>query len=157
MKSTFKLLCLFFLATVWVNCESDDGDGTSLEGTNISISDIQGAWDAIRAEFDIAGSGLSQSIDIIEEGGSGTLNIQSNGRFTLTLVVPGQGTDIITGQLSFDEDLLVVEFDDSPGESEFFSIQNTSTTLSLSGPAEFDLDNDGTDDSAIATLDFVRS
>ena len=68
----------------------------------------------------------------------------------------GQAPETSTGQLSFDEDLLVVEFDDDPGEEEFFGIQTTATTLSISGNAAYDLDNDGIDEPTLAELDFVR-
>ena len=144
------LLLLFF------SCSSGD-DGDPLVGTTISISDIQGNWNAIRAIFDIAGTGTSQSIDVVEEGGSVTLQIQSNGRFTLTITPQGESAEVSKGQMSFDEDLLVVEFDDSPGDSEYYGIQSSTSTLSISGPAEYDLDGDGTDDDAYVELDFVRA
>ncbi|WP_222983810.1 hypothetical protein [Flagellimonas meishanensis] len=155
MKSISKFIALLLLLFFVLSCSDDDG--TSLEGTDISISDIQGNWNAIRAIFGLAGEGPVVEFDVLEEGGSATLAIQANGRFTLTLNIPGEGVDTITGQMSFDEDLLVVEFDDSPGESEFFGIQSTATTLSINGPAEFDFDGDGTDEPAEVELDFVRA
>nr|WP_299383489.1 hypothetical protein [Allomuricauda sp.] len=155
MKVAARILGCALLLICLQACGEDEG--LDLDGSVISISDIQGSWNAIRAEFDIAGSGASMAIDVVEQGGSATLVIQSNGRFTLTITEMGEDPEISTGQMSFDEDLLVVEFDDSPGDSEFFSIQSTQNTLSISGPAEFDLDGDGTDDAARAEFDFERA
>ena len=155
MRTIIKFLGLTLLLICLQACEEDEGN--DLTGSVISISDIQGSWNATRAEFDIAGTGTSMAIDIVAAGGTVTLVIQSNGRFTLTITQTGQTPEISTGQMSFDEDLLVVEFDDSPGESEFFGIQSTATTLSINGQTEFDLDDDGTDDPARVELDFVRA
>ena len=155
MKVVTRLLgCALLLICIYA-CGEDEG--LDLDGSEISISDIAGSWNATRAEFDIAGSGTSMAIDVVEEGGTVTLVIQSNGRFTLTITEMGEDPEISTGQMSFDEDLLVVEWDDSPGDDEFFSIQSTANTLSISGQAEFDLDGDGTDDPARAELDFERA
>ncbi|MEZ4811354.1 MAG: hypothetical protein R2819_13430 [Allomuricauda sp.] len=155
MKTLSKFLGVCSLLLLLASCGSDEGD--PLVGSEISISDIQGNWNAIRAVFDIAGTGASQSIDIVEEGGTVTLQIQSNGRFTLTVTQQGESPEVSQGQMSFDEDLLVVEFDDSSGDWEYFSIQSSSSTLSISGPAEFDFDGDGTEEAATADLDFVRA
>lgn len=157
MKTTkLTTLLSFFVLFLSFSCGSDDGD-PQLEGTNLSISDIQGNWEATRALFDIAGTGASQAIDIVAVGGSVTLNIQSNGRFTLTILAPGQPPETSTGQMSFDEDLLVVAFDGDANDPEFFGIQSTATTLSLSGNTEYDLDGDGVDDPATVELDLVRA
>lgn len=137
------------------SCGSDEGP--SLTGTNTSISDIAGNWEATSAFFSFAGTGPVVETDVVADGGSVSLSIQNNGRFTLIVNVPGRATETTTGQLGFDEDLLTVSYDEDPGEFEYFSIQNTTNTLSISGPAEFDFDGDGTDEAAIVALDFVRA
>ncbi len=140
------------------SCSSDDGGG-SLTGTNISISDIQGSWNVTSFVFDRAAEGPVLRIDLIEEGATASMTIQSNGRFTINSTVPGGGQETITGQMSFDEDILLIEFDDDPGEEEFFSIQltNNDNTLTISGPAEYDFDDDGMDEPAFVTIVFVRT
>lgn len=155
MKTLTRIFVVSLLLLCFQACGEDEGN--ELTGSGISINDIQGSWNAIRVEFDIAGSGASLAVDIIDQGGSATLVIQSNGRFTLTIIPMGESPQVTTGQMTFDDDLLVVEFDDSPGQSDFFSIQNTSSTLSISGPAEYDLDNNGTDDPARVEMDFERT
>lgn len=151
----FALVKGFLIILILVSCGSDDGP--SLTGTNISISDIQGNWTATRAVFDIASTGPSMRVEVVKDGGTVTLQIQGNGRFTLTVTVMGRAPEVSTGQLGFDEDLLTVSFDDDPDDFEFFGIQNTSTTLSINGPAEFDFDGNGTEEPARVELDFVRS
>jgi hypothetical protein len=85
--------------------------------------------------------------------------IQSNGRFTIPFNDSGGGQGITSGQQSFDEDPLLIAFDDSPGEEGYFGIQRTNNDNNRrhSGPAEYDFDGDGTDEQAQATLIFVRS
>ena len=51
-------------------------------------------------------------VDLIAEGGTVTLNIQSSGRFTLTITKQGMSPETTTGRMAFDEDLLVVFFDE---------------------------------------------
>ena len=138
-------------------CDGGSDDDFSLVGTNLSVSDIAGAWVATRAAFSPEADGPAQEVDLVAQGGTVTLNIQNNGRFTLTLSLPGAPPETATGRLGFDEDLLVVSFDDDPDDFDFFGIQATPTTLSVQGPGEFDFDGDGTDEAARLELDFVRA
>lgn len=156
--SIIRSLSLIALFILIASCSSDDSGG-SLTGTNISISDIQGSWTVTSFVFDRAAEGPVLRIDLIDEGITASMTIQSNGRFTITSTVPGGGQDSISGQMSFDEDLLLVEFDDEPGEEEFFSIQltNNDNNLLISGPAEYDFDEDGTDEPAIVSISLVRA
>ncbi|NNF58954.1 MAG: hypothetical protein HKN04_12015 [Rhodothermaceae bacterium] len=152
-------LALIALLTVplLVACDSGEDDGFSLVGTTTSVAEIAGTWTATRATFSSAAEGPALEVDIIAEGGSAKLAIQTDGRFTLTLAPLGEADDVSNGRLGFDEELLVVSFDEDPDEFEFFTIQVTETTLSLEGPAEFDFDGDGVEESARVALDLIRS
>lgn len=147
-----SVFCLFFLL---ISCE-EDGEEV-LTGSEVSISDIQGTWNATSAIFDIVGEGESQRVDVVEIGGTVVLVIQSNGRFTLTVSELGESPDVVTGQMSFNSETLVVEYDDSPGETELFGIQFTTNTLAIQGQALFDFDDDGTEEPAQIDFDFVRA
>lgn len=153
LKLVTPLLTICFL--LLSSCGSDDGD-PQLEGAQLSISDIAGDWEATSAVFDIAGTGASQAVDIIPLGGIATLNVESNGRFTLTIQAAGQPPEISTGQLSFDEDLLVVAFDGEADDPEFSGIQLNGNIMTLSGNTEFDLDSDGNDEPATVELTMQR-
>ncbi len=160
MKILSKITYLITLLLVIFSCSSDeDEDDFSLNGTNTSIAALAGNWNATSAIFGFAGEGPVMEYDVVAEGGSAALNIQSNGRFTLTIIQPGQSPENTTGDLRFDEDLLVVFFDDDPGEWEYFSITHNEPNLSISdsnATGEFDFDGDGILDPANLYFEFVR-
>ena len=146
------MLAVFTLAA----CDSSDEDDFSLEGTNISMSDIAGTWTATRAFFSRTETGPAVDVEIVGQGGTATLVIQTNGRFTFTTQLPGDAPDVTTGQLGFDEDLLVVIYDDEPDDFTFFGIRFSGTTLSINGQGTYDFDGDGSEEAAVIELDFVR-
>ena len=137
-------------------CDLGGEDEFPLEGTGISIDDIAGTWIATKIAFSPTAPGPAQEVEVVAQGGSGRLMIQSNGRFTLTITLPGEAPEVTTGQLGFDEDLLVVIYDDEPDDFEYFAIQSSATTLSIRGPASYDFDGDGFEEAASAELDFDR-
>jgi hypothetical protein len=139
-------LSLVFL----VGCEDDDDDFSS-SGNTLSISDIQGNWIATSATFT-----APQFTDILAEGATVTLAIQSNGRFTFTMMMPGEPNDVTTGKLGFDGDFLAVRFDDEDEEASFF-ISLINQILTLRGQTELDLDGNGVDDFGILELIMERN
>jgi hypothetical protein len=140
-------LALLFIAVIaplafLVACSNDDEFST--EG----ISDIAGTWTATSATFN--------GIDVIEEGGSVTLTIQNNGRFTFKIKRPGRDEMVFTGRLGFDEEWLAVEYDTYPGEYEYYDIEYDAHNLHIGANSEFDFDGDGTDEEVIFFLEMVR-
>ena len=140
------LFFLFFVFIVhlstFISCSSDDEPST--EG----VSEIAGTWTATQATFN--------GVDVVLEGGSVTLIIQSNGNFTFTIKRPGRNDMIFTGRLGFDEQWLAVEYDTSPGEYEYYDISYDANNLHIGANSEFDFDGDGTDEFVIFFLDMVR-
>ncbi|MGB5819417.1 MAG: hypothetical protein WBG90_08010 [Saonia sp.] len=156
-RSVFFILFLLMSFGLGTSC-SDDEDDFSLDGPGFSVSDLAGTWTATSAIFSLNAEGPGQSIDIVEEGGSVTLVIQNNGRFTITISALGETPEISTGRLAFDEELLVVFFDDDPDDFDFFVIDFSGNNLSLqNNTSEFDFDGDGTDESASISLTLVRN
>ena len=141
---------MVFSLGVMTSCNGDDDDEFSNQGNNLSISDIQGSWIATPATFT-----APEFIDILEEGATVTLEIQSNGRFTFTLLMPGEAPEVTTGKLGFDGDFLAVRFDDDIDEASFF-ISLVNQVLTLRGQTELDLDGNGIDDFGILELIMVR-
>jgi len=156
-RGLLLLASLMLCATLATSCSSSEDDEFPLVGTTLSISDIAGNWTATQAVFSRAAAGPVLNVDLLAAGATVTLGIQTNGRFTLTATLPGEAPDVTTGQLGFDEDVLVVIDDDDPGDFERFSITASATTLSIQGPSTFDFDGDGTEEAAVLVLDFVRS
>nr|WP_298792177.1 hypothetical protein [uncultured Allomuricauda sp.] len=154
-----RLFAIILVSCSLVSCSEDEGPDCSLQGTNYSVSDISGNWTATEARFFNVSAEPIQVVDVVAEGGSVTLSIQSNGRFTLNITESGEPSSRSSGDLCFDEDLLVVRFDgDAADDYEFFRITfNGTNNLSFDGPAEFDFNDDGTPDPADISLALVRS
>lgn len=158
------LLILFLLASsiLMTSCSSDeDEEGSinfsdcSLNGPNFSISDVTGNWAATQANFDIPGT--SQQIDVVAEGGTVTLNVQSNGAFTLLITESGASSESTTGDLAFCEGLFTVRYDDAPNDPETLQGSLNAGVFTITGPVEYDVDGDGSDDNAFVILRMERS
>ena len=158
MKTTYLIFALFLVSFFqFISCINSDEENFPLEGTYLSIAEIAGDWTANTAFYYSVSVGSAEDYDVIEEGGAATLNIQTNGRFTLTMTIPGEGNIVYTGQLGFDEDLLVVMFDDEPDDWEYFGITlDDDDKLYISGPAEFDFNGDTIPEEAIVSFNFDR-
>ena len=145
MKKT-GLALLFFVVlaplTIFVACSDDDEPSTD------GISDIAGTWTATKATFN--------GIDVVLEGGSVTLAIQSNGKFTFAIKRPGKTDMVFTGKLGFDEQWLAVQYDTNPGEYEYYDITYDAHNLHIGANSEFDFDGDGSDEIVVFFLDMVR-
>ncbi len=168
-KGSFSMIKQRFfypmLALLWVGCslvscsEDDEGPDCSIEGTNFSVSDISGNWTATEARFFNVSTEPIQVVDVVAEGGTVTLSIQSNGNFTLNITESDGPNARSSGDLCFDEELLVVRFDgDAPDDYELFQIQlNGANNLFIGGPSEFDFNGDGTPDPADISLALTRN
>jgi hypothetical protein len=145
----FLTVCLFFLTC---SCNKDE---PKLQGDNYSIGDIAGDWTATEATFSSLENPYKGGIDIINEGGTLKLVIQNNGRFTFTIILPGEPDQVTTGQLGFDEEWLAVSYDDDPGEYDylFFDLNADKSILTIRGNGGYDFDDDGTED--FATMSFI--
>lgn len=160
----YQKLYLFIIAvlTIFSACGtgSDDGfDQFSLEGTNTSMSEIAGNWNATRASFSKNVAGPVMEVDIVEIGGSLSLEIQNDGRFSVTFQVPNQPSETNTGRFAFDEDLLIISFDDDPDEWEYFGITHQEPNLTISGGTvyeAFDFDGNGTREDANIDFELIR-
>lgn len=139
-KNRYVLIFAVALAAILLffdSCKKDEAE-YPLTGTNLTMDNIAGNWVATTANFSGA-----DFFDIIAEGGTAKLVIQSNGRFTFTITLPEEPNNVSTGQLGFDEQWLAISFDTDPGEYEYFFIELVNQILTLRGPAEFDFDDSG--------------
>ena len=143
-NSRLTLLFVVVMAplTLFISCKDDDESSTE------RVSEITGTWTATSTSFN--------GVDVVEEGGSVTLEIKDSGRFTLTIKRPGSADMVFTGKLGFDEQWLEVEYDTNPGEYEYYDITYDAHNLHLGANSEFDFDGDGSDEFVIFILDMVR-
>lgn len=147
-KFLFILTSIMAMCVAFTSCGGDDDDDFSDTGTNLSISDISGNWTATTASFN-----APEYIDMLAEGATVTLNIQSNGRFTFTMKNPGDIDDVVTGKLGFDGEWLAVRFDEDPDEEASFFISLVNNIMTLRGQTELDLDGNGVFD--FGTLELI--
>ena len=112
------------------------------------VTEIAGFWTATSATFN--------GVDVIEEGGSVTLDIRESGRFTFTIKLPERTDMVFRGTLGFDEQWLEVEYDTDPGEPEYYDITYDDDNLYIGANSEFDFDGDGSDEFVVFFLEMVR-
>ena len=143
-KSTLTLLFIVAMLpfAFFVSCKKDG------ELSDERVSEIAGTWTATSTSFN--------GVDVVQEGGSVTLEIKDSGRFTFTIKRPGRTDMVFTGKLGFDEQWLEVEYDTYPGEYEYYDISYDAHNLHLGANSEFDFDGDGSDEFVIFILDMVR-
>ena len=145
MKKTHLVLLLVVTMmppAVFVACDQL-GDPSSEK-----VSGIAGTWTATSATFN--------GVDVVEEGGSVTLVIEKDGRFTFTIVRPGRTAMVFTGKLGFDEQWLEVEYDSDPGEYEYYDITYDEHNMHIGANSVFDFDGDGTPEEVIFFLEMIR-
>jgi len=143
-KTGLALLVIVLMASLTIFNACKDDDEPSIE----KISEIAGTWTATKATFN--------GTDVVAEGGSVTLAIQNDGRFTFTIKRPGITDMVFTGKFGFDEEWLAVEYDTNPGEYEYYDISYDADNLHIGANSEFDFDQDGTDEYVIFFLDMVH-
>lgn len=157
----FSLTFIFLL----FSCNKDDGEDPKLpDGPDFSISDLVGTWNATDLVFTYSGPAPipdPSSYDLIADGGTATITVQSNGRFTLTVTPPGFPADQITGLIYFEDgEFFAIQFDDDPpNDPTYFGESLVGDTLTLNGgpdTAEWDLDDDGEDEPCSVFLRFVK-
>ena len=150
-RVVYHIAILAFLP-FFVACNKDKNE-YPLDGPNLSMNDISGNWKATGANY----SYDTLFFDVIAEGGSVSLVIESNGRFTFILKLPEEADNVSAGQLGFDDEWLAITYDEDPGEYEYFYIDLTNGILTLRGAAEFDFEGDGKEEPANIDLVLIRS
>ena len=140
-KERALLFVVVLVLNFFVACSDD-------EPSSEKISEIAGTWTATSATFN--------GTDVVTEGGSVTLVIQSNGKFTFTIRRPGKTDMVFTGRLGFDEQWLAVAYDSDPGEYEYYDITYDDHNLHIGANSAFDFDGDGSDEIVIFFLEMVR-
>jgi hypothetical protein len=163
MKTLSKILLfapLFAFLLFSCSKEGDPADDLVKDG-DFNISELAGNWVATTAAFN---DGVSQSIEIIGEGGSLSLTVQSSGRFVMTITPPEGVSYTLSGEMWWEkwegEYYFAIVWDNYPGDWDTYGATLTATTFTINGgfdSAEFDFDNDGTFESCSISLVFVRS
>ncbi len=159
MKS-FIYIFLISLISLNFSCSSDDdGDGLTKDGP-FQISELSGTWEATKAQFSVS----TVSVDVVEDGGTASMSVQSSGRFTLTLNPVDRNPYTVNGEMFWEEwqqtYYFAIVWDDYPNDWDTYGHTFDGTTLSLNGgtdSGEYDFDNDGDMEACSIHFIFVRS
>lgn len=143
------LLPILFLLPFAAACGDDDPAGPPAD-------DLTGTWTATSLEL-VSVANANTRVDLITFGYTCTLTLEEDGDFFITVVDPEIGNIGGSGHWS-STDVLTMEFLEGQfGVTWEFDISLTGVTLRLTGAdAEYDFDDDGTEDAARLNLTLVR-
>jgi len=103
------------------------------------------------------------NVDVIEEGGTATLSVQSSGRFTLNIDPADRAAYTVSGEMFWEEwegkFYFAIEWSDYQGDWDTYGHTKTGTTFSLTGgfdTGEYDFDNDGDMEPCSISFAFVK-
>lgn len=161
MKS-FTYIFLISLISLTFSCSTDDDEDINdlTKDGPFQISELAGTWDATKAQFSVSGV----SIDVVEGGGTASMSVQSNGRFTITLDPIDRNAYTVSGEMFWEPFqqtfYFAIVWDDYPNDWDTYGHTFDGTTLSLNGgtdTGEYDFDNDGDMESCSVHFIFDRS
>ncbi len=144
----FTYIFLISLISLTFSCSSDDDEGVMVltKDGPFHISELIGTWDATKAQFSVN----TVSVDVIEDGGTASMSVQSDGRFTLTLDPVDRNAYTVSGEMFWEPFqqtfYFAIVWDDEPNDWDTYGHTYDGTTLSLNGgtdTGEYDFDNDG--------------
>jgi len=142
------------------SCNTDDDEDILVKDGQFPISELQGTWEATKAQFSVN----TTSVDVVDDGGTALMSVQSNGRFTLTLDPIDRNAYTVSGEMFWEEwqqtYYFAIVWDDDQDDWDTYGHTFDGTTLSLNGGAntgEYDFNNDGDMEACSAHFIFVRS
>jgi hypothetical protein len=155
--SSFSVIILSIVVLFFISCTGEE-DELTLDG-KYKMSDLAGNWTATQALFSSLDQDYKGSVDVIDEGGSLTMSIQSDGKFTITILIPGESNEVFRGLLRFEEEWLTVSYDTEPDDYDYFFIELSvdKSILTLRGEGAYDFDDDGKEDLSSINLILERN
>lgn len=154
------LLFVPLFAFLVLSCSSDDTDDLVKVGGPFEISELAGNWEATSANFS---DGNANFLDVIDEGGTVTLTVQSSGRFTLTIDPSDRPSYTTSGEMFWEkwegQYYFAIEWANYPGDWDTYGATLNATTFTINGgfeSGEYDFDNDGNFELASIRFTFVR-
>ncbi len=168
MQNSIKALSIsmVLISFIALSCDSTDDSESELvkEGGPFGISELAGNWEATQAGFLRISDNLW--VDIVADGGSLSLTVQSSGRCTFAINPVDREAYTASGEMFWGryegEDALAIVWDDSPDADErssFRFIELTDTTFNMACTSvcgEYDFNNNGTTEAADLDFSFVR-
>ena len=127
----FLYVSLFLLFSL--SCSDDgNGDGLTKDGP-FAISELAGSWEATQAQFSVS----TTSVDVVEDGGTVRMTVQSSGRFTVTLDPVDRSAYTVGGEMFWEEwqgtFYFAIRWDDEPGDWDTYGHTYDGTHLTING------------------------
>lgn len=165
MKNSIKIVVFSAVLILFVgfSCSKNDPDPLvkEAEGAPFNISELAGNWEASSAFFVRDSDNLS--VDIIGDGGSTSITIQSSGKFTLTIDPADRVAYTVSGEMFWElfegNYFFAIAWDDFPGDWDTYGATLTATKFSINGgfdTGEYDFNNDGTFEAASISFEFTK-
>ncbi len=155
----YRYLLLIPLLLLQFACSEDDEEDSLTKSGPFNISELSGNWEATQAQFSVN----TVSVDVVEDGGTVTMSVQSNGRFTISLDPADRDAYTVSGEMFWEEwqqtFYFAIVWDDYPGDWDTYGHTYDGNTLTLNGGAdtgEYDFENDGTMEPCSIHFTFVR-
>jgi hypothetical protein len=161
MRTSLKTLLFSTILVVFVAFSCNEKDPPTTQDGPFKISELAGNWEATYASF-IRDSD-DMAVEIIGDGGTVTMAVQSSGRFTMTIDPADRAVYTVSGEMFWEiwegNYYFSIEWADYPGDWDSYGATLTSNTLEIFGgqeTGEYDFDNDGSSESARVRFTFVR-
>ena len=159
---TYSIFLVLSISTILASSCSNDDSELVKEGGPFKISELAGNWEATSAFFG-SDDNDNVSVDIIADGGSLSLTVQSTGRCTLTIDPVDREAYTVSGEMFWElyegDYYFAIAWDDFPGDWASYGAELTDTTFTMNGgpdSGEYDFDNDGTSESTRIGFVFIR-
>ena len=154
----WPLLSIFFMSFL-IACSSNSSEDDINELTKdgpFNISELAGNYEATKAQFSVN----TVSVDVVEDGGTVDLDVQSSGIFTITIAPIDRAAYTVSGEMFWEawqgSYFFSIVWDDEPNDWDTYGHTWDGVTLTLNGgtdSGEYDFDNDG--DAESCTLHFI--
>ena len=150
MHRTSGGLAFVLWALLLASCGGDE------DTTGPVNNSLVGTWDATAIELTSVANPATV-VELIALGANGRLVLQADGGFGLSIGIPGEPTEFGNGDWGA-TDVLTLSFGDGDIDGTWqFDIDLNGNSLVLTGAdAEWDFDEDGTEDAAKLDLTLVR-
>ena len=139
MRARSCVAALLGVALTLVSCGDDS--------TAPKPEELAGTWNATKVEY-VSRASSSERVDLVTGGGGATLALNADQTFRFIRRVPGATPDTTRGTYEVKGDvgdLMVWYVPGGPGSLEWpFDFSFSGSSLSLSGGANFDVNDDGT-------------
>jgi hypothetical protein len=148
MKPLFWTLFSTLLFAFLIGCSSNDDDDVNelTKDGPFNISELAGNYEATKAQFSVN----TVSVDVVEDGGTAEMTVQSSGRFTLIIDPIDRAAYTVSGEMYWEawqgSYFFSIVWDDEPGDWDTFGHTWDGTILTLNGgtdSGEYDFNNDG--------------